>query len=42
MLETLQKRYDLRPRGPRRPTDAHKSEVENEKAAPEQAAFKWS
>ena len=42
MVDTLQKRYDVRPRGPRRPAAAAEDEpAEMEKAAG-QAAFEWS
>jgi DNA repair photolyase len=43
MVDALQQRYDVRPRGKRAPesTDQMEVEEENEKAAPEQAAFRW-
>ena len=40
MVETLQNRYDVRPRGPRRPPDSEDLPPEMEKAAG-QAAFNW-
>jgi len=46
MIDALQQRYDLRRRRPRNdeslPQEADYSELEDEKAAPEQAAFSWS
>jgi DNA repair photolyase len=43
MVDALQKRYDLRPRIRRvpEPIEGPDADTENEKAAPEQAAFKW-
>jgi DNA repair photolyase len=41
MIDTLQQRYDVRPRRPRN-TNALEEEEEKEKAAPTQAAFSWS
>jgi DNA repair photolyase len=44
MVNALQQRYDVRPRGKRapEPTDRIEFDEESEKAAPEQAAFTWN
>jgi len=41
MIDALQKRYDVRPRGDRRAQAIVEDETEMEKAAPTQAAFEW-